>query len=170
MNFENIYLGKNVNVDTSSNINNCSIEDNVKIAKRCSIYGSSLNQLKIGKNSYIGPNTILNGFSAQLTIGHNVSIAQNVNIMTDSGPNASEMMQSVFPLKRGPVFIGNHTWIGASVIIMPNVKIGNFCVVGAGSFVNCSFENDYLVIGGTPAKVIRQLTEQERKFLYDKIS
>jgi hypothetical protein len=34
----------------------------------------------------------------QIKIGNNVSIAQSVNIMTDSGPNASEEMQFFFPL------------------------------------------------------------------------
>jgi acetyltransferase-like isoleucine patch superfamily enzyme len=33
----------------------------------------------------------------QIKIGNNVSIAQSVNIMTDSGPNASEEMQFFFP-------------------------------------------------------------------------
>ena len=93
-------------------------------------------------------------------IGSYVSIAQNVNIMADSGPNASQILQRFFPVKCGPVIIGDHVWIGASAIIMPNVRIGNFCIVGAGSFVNQSFP-DYSIIGGTPAKVIRKLSDEE---------
>ena len=68
-----------------------------------------------------------------------MSIAQNVNIMVDSGPNASPAMQRVFPTEKGPVTIGNHCWIGASAIIMPNVKLGEFCIVAANSYVNKSF-------------------------------
>ena len=158
--FANICLGENVQIDPSSSVNNIKIGDNVKIAKRVSAYGSSENLLEIGTGSYIGMNSILNGFAAKMIIGSYVSIAQNVNIMADSGPNASQILQRFFPVKCGPVIIGDHVWIGASAIIMPNVRIGNFCIVGAGSFVNQSFP-DYSIIGGTPAKVIRKLSDEE---------
>ena len=152
----NINLSKNVYIDPSSSINNITIDEGVKIAKRCSLFGSEKFILEIGKDTYIGMNTIINGFRAKVIIGSNVSIAQSVNIMADSGPNASEEMQKFFPLESGPVEIGNHTWIGANSIIMPNVKLGEFCVIAANSFVNRSFDA-YSVIGGNPAKLIRKL-------------
>jgi acetyltransferase-like isoleucine patch superfamily enzyme len=156
----NISLGENVSIDPSSSVNNCSISDNTKIAKRCSIFGSPKNLLVIKNNTYIGMNTIINGYAAKVTIGSNVSIAQNVNIMADSGPNASEVFQKIFPIITGEIEIGDHTWIGASAIIMPGVKIGRFCLIAANSFVNKSFP-DYSIIGGTPAKLIRKLTDSE---------
>lgn len=158
--YSNIRLGKDVNIDPSSSINNIIIGDGVKIAKRVSAFGSKEHPLIVGEETYIGMNTILNGYAAQLTIGHHASFAQNVNVMVDSGPNASEVMQEVFPLQHGPVTIGNHCWIGASAIIMPNVTLGNFCVVAANSFVNRSFPA-YSIIGGTPAKLIRTMTQEE---------
>lgn len=162
MRYKGVILGENVNIDPTSfsSINNVIIEDNVKIAKLCSIYGSERNPLQIGKNAYVGMHSILNGYSAQLKIGSYVSIAQKVNIMTDSGPNASEVLQKIFPIEAGEVCIGDHSWIGASVVIMPGVTIGKYCVVAANSFVNTSFP-DYSVIGGTPARLIRQLSENE---------
>lgn len=164
MKFENIQLGKDVEIDPSSSINNVRIGDKVRIAKRCSIYGGPENQLEIGSETYVGMNTILNGYHAQLKIGTNVSIAQNVNIMVDSCPNASDPMQRIFPVEKGPVDIGDHTWIGASVIIMPNVTLGKYCVVAANSFVNKSFPA-YSIIGGSPAKLIRSLTGDEKNKL-----
>ncbi|MDG4654633.1 acyltransferase [Chryseobacterium arthrosphaerae] len=156
MKISNISIGENVVIDPTTSINNVKIADNVKIAKLCSIYGSEKNQLEIGESSYVGMFSILNGFSRKLTIGKHVSIAQNVNIMTDSGPNASEEMQKIFPLISGEVQIGDHSWIGANVIIMPGVQLGKFCVVAANSFVNKSFP-DYSMIGGNPAKLIKTL-------------
>jgi acetyltransferase-like isoleucine patch superfamily enzyme len=161
MKFANINLGKDVEIDPSSSINNVIIGDGVKIAKRCSIYGSSDNLLEIGTNSYVGMNSTLNGFAAKLVIGKNVSIAQNTNIMVDSGPNASPAMQSIFPLEKGPVIIGNDCWIGASAIIMPNVSLGEFCIVAANSYVNKSFPA-FSIIGGNPARLIRSFTEDEK--------
>ena len=156
MKTSNITLGKDVYIDSSSTFNNVKIEDNVKIAKNCNIYGSIENILIIGRESYIGMCSLLNGYANKLVIGENVSIAQNVNIMTDSGPNASKQMQAYFPLLSGPVTIGNHSWIGANSIIMPNVNLGEFCVVAANSFVNSSFPS-YSVIGGNPAKLIKKI-------------
>ncbi|MGG7470460.1 acyltransferase [Chryseobacterium arthrosphaerae] len=156
MKISNISIGENVVIDPTTSINNVKIADHVKIAKLCSIYGSENNQLEIGESSYVGMFSILNGFSRKLTIGKHVSIAQNVNIMTDSGPNASEEMQKIFPLISGEVQICDHSWIGANVVIMPGVTLGKFCVVAANSFVNKSFP-DYSMIGGTPAKLIKTL-------------
>ncbi|WP_433626980.1 acyltransferase [Chryseobacterium cucumeris] len=160
MKISNISIGENVVIDPTTSINNVKIADNVKIAKLCSIYGSEKNQLEIGESSYVGMFSILNGFSRKLTIGKNVSIAQNVNIMTDSGPNASEEMQKIFPLISGEVQIGDHSWIGANVVIMPGVQLGKFCVVAANSFVNKSFP-DYSMIGGNPAKFIKTLLSSD---------
>lgn len=156
MKLSNISLGEEVNIDPSTSINNVAIGDHVKIAKFCSIFGSKEKPLKIGRSSYVGMFSILNGYADQLSIGNHVSIAQNVNIMTDSGPNASDEMQKFFPLIKGPVEIGDHSWIGANSIIMPNVTLGKFCVVAANSFVNKSFA-DFSVIGGNPAKLIKTM-------------
>jgi acetyltransferase-like isoleucine patch superfamily enzyme len=156
----NISLGVNVNIDPSSSINNVKIGDNTKIAKRCSVYGSPENILEIGNDSYIGMNSILSGFVAKIVIGSNVSIAQNVNIMADSGPNASAALQKIFPLIKGSVKIGDHCWIGTNSIIMPSVNLGEFCIVAANSFVNKSFPA-YSMVGGSPAKLIRSLKIDE---------
>ena len=160
MKYANIHLGKDVDIDPSSSINNVIIGDNVRIAKRCSLFGSPDNLLEIGSGCYVGMNSMLNGYAAKLTIGCNVSIAQNVSIMVDSGPNASEPMQIVFPIIIKPAIIGNHVWIGTGSIIMPGVSLGNFCFVAANSYVNESF-GPYTIIGGNPAKIIRSFSDEE---------
>jgi acetyltransferase-like isoleucine patch superfamily enzyme len=160
MKFANINLGENVEIDPSSSINNVSIGNNVRIAKRCSIFGGPANVLEIGENSYIGMNSIINGYNANVRIGAHVSVAQNVNIMADSGPNASMPLQKLFPIQKEAITIGDHCWLGASAIIMPGVELGIFCVVAANSYVNKSF-GAYSIIGGSPAKLIRTLTANE---------
>ncbi len=166
----NINLGNNVNIDPSSLLNNVSVGDNTKIAMRCNIFGGPENILIIKSDSYIGMNSIINGYAAKVIIGAHVSIAQNVNIMSDSGPNASIYFQRIFPILVGEIEIGDHSWIGASTIILPGVKLGRFCAVAANSFVNKCFD-DYSIIGGTPARLIRKLSNSEiEKLKYDKIS
>lgn len=156
MEISNIKLGKNVRVDPSSSINNVIIGDNVKIAKNCSVYGSPDNILEIGEGSYIGMFSLLNGFSAPLRIGKFVSIAQSVNIMTDSGPNASPLMQKTYPILKGAVTIEDHAWIGAGVIVTPGVRIGRCSIVGANSFVTGDIE-PYSLYAGNPAIFIKRI-------------
>ena len=160
----NINLGSNISIDKTSTINNVVIGNNTKIAANVNIFGNEGSLLEIGESSYIGPNCLIEGFNAKVIIGSHVSFAQNVNLMSGSGPNASTKMQKIFPGIKGPVCIGNHTWIGASVVIMPNVNIGKCCVIAANSFVNKSFD-DYSIIGGSPAKLIRKLSKSEIKTL-----
>lgn len=155
-----IELGSNVVVDPTSSLNNVLIGNNVKIAKYCSIYGSPENLLEIGEGSYVGMFSVLNGFSKLLKIGKNVSIAQNVNIMTDSGPNASLLMQSVYPILKGPVTIDDHAWIGAGVIVAPGVSIGKCSIVGANSFVTTDVE-PYSLYAGNPAVFIKKIEVPE---------
>lgn len=53
-----------------------------------------------------------------------------------------------------PVVIGNDVWIGANVIILPGVHIGDGAVIAAGAVVTKDVD-DYAIVGGVPAKVIR---------------
>ena len=161
----NIFLGKNISIEKDASINNVNIGDNTKIAGGVRVFGAPDRILKVGNGCYFGLNSIIEGFNAQVIIGNFVSFAQNVNLMSGSGPNASEVLQRIFPVTKGPVTIGDHSWIGASVIIMPNVTLGNYCTVAANSFVNTSFP-DYSIIGGTPAKLIRTLTQNEIEILH----
>lgn len=152
----NISFGLDVEVHDSSTVNNASLGDYVRVSKRCSLFGSATHLLTIGANTYVGPSTTIQGYAAPITIGKRVSIAQNVNIMSSSGPNASPLMQRYFPPQVEAVSIGDDCWLGANAVIMPGVILGKFCVVAANSFVNDSFEA-FSVIGGNPAKLLRRL-------------
>lgn len=156
----NIQLGKEVSIANDASINNAKIGNNTKIGANVRLFGSQEHQLEIGEHCYFGLNTIVEGYNAKVTIGSHVSFAQNILLISGSGPNASEVMQRVFPILKGDIHIGHHTWIGANAVIMPHVSLGNYCVVAANSFVNKSFP-DYAIIGGTPAKLIRTLTNEE---------
>lgn len=56
--------------------------------------------------------------------------------------------------KNGVVTIGNDVWIGANVIILPGVKIGNGAIIAAGAVVTKDVP-DYAVVGGVPASVLK---------------
>lgn len=58
-----------------------------------------------------------------------------------------------------PVEIGNDVWIGANVIILPGVKIGNGAIIAAGAVVSKDVPA-YSIVGGVPAKIIKYRFEK----------
>lgn len=58
--------------------------------------------------------------------------------------------------KTGAIHIGDGTWVGMGVSILPGVIVGSGCVVAAGSVVTCDLEDDCLY-AGVPAKKIKKL-------------
>ncbi|MGA2970877.1 MAG: acyltransferase [Acidimicrobiales bacterium] len=61
---------------------------------------------------------------------------------------------------KSKVSIGSNVWIGRSSIVLPGVTIGNNSVIAAGSLVNSDVPPNTLV-GGTPARFIRQLNSED---------
>jgi sugar O-acyltransferase (sialic acid O-acetyltransferase NeuD family) len=57
----------------------------------------------------------------------------------------------------GNVTVGEGTWIGAGTIIIPGVRIGKWCIIGAGSVVTKDIP-DYVLAAGNRCKVIKQLS------------
>ena len=55
------------------------------------------------------------------------------------------------------VTIGKYCWIGMNSVILPNVILGDFTIVAAGTIVTKSFAEGYCVIAGNPAKMIKEL-------------
>jgi len=65
--------------------------------------------------------------------------------------------------KKSAITIGNHTWIGSRSIINKGVTLGNNTIVAAGTVVTKSFTESNSMIGGVPAKIIRNNTTWEMK-------
>lgn len=119
-----------------------------------SIYDASvvMGDVKIGKNTWIGPYTLLEGLNAQLTIGDNVAISAGVLIYTHDSTKC-QLSGGKETFKVGDVSIGSNTMIGSLSTIACGVNIGNHCVIGAHSFVNKDIP-DYKVAVGVPAQII----------------
>lgn len=63
------------------------------------------------------------------------------------------------------VTIGDNVWIGGNSVICPGVHIGNNVVIGAGSVVTKDIP-DWSIAAGNPCKVIRKITEADRKLYF----
>lgn len=116
--------------------------------------------IKLGENFYSNHNlVILDG--AEVNFGDNVFIAPNCCITTAGHP--LDVEQRNLGLEYAyPIEIGNNVWIGANVTILPGVTIGADVVIGAGSVVNRDIPKGVIAVGN-PCKVLRKITEEDRK-------
>jgi carbonic anhydrase/acetyltransferase-like protein (isoleucine patch superfamily) len=61
-----------------------------------------------------------------------------------------------------PVKIGEKTYLGSEIRVAPGGSIPAKCIVGMGSVVTNSFEKEYMLIAGVPAKELKELDEAGR--------
>ena len=100
-----------------------------------SIYDASyvFGDVSVGRNTWIGPFTILDGSGAPLLIGDHCSISAGVQIYThDTVGWAKDGTAKTV----GGVTIGSNCYIGPAVVIARGVTIGDGATIGANSFVN----------------------------------
>jgi acetyltransferase-like isoleucine patch superfamily enzyme len=114
--------------------------------------------INYGKHTKIGKNVFINFDCTFLDLGgitieDNVLIAPKVSLLSEGHPLSPENRQSLVP---GPIHIKKNAWIGANATILPGVTVGENAVVASGAVVNKDVP-DNTVVGGVPAKVIRQL-------------
>jgi len=111
----------------------------------------------IGNFCKISEEAYLDG-SGGIEIKDCTIIGPKITIIT-SNHNYNEKTISFLPydnkMIRKKVTIKEYCWIGRNVIIVPGVTIGKACVIAAGSVVTRDIE-DYSIVGGNPAKIIKK--------------
>jgi virginiamycin A acetyltransferase len=127
-----------------------------------------LNCVEIGNNSYGPINAFFYGQqNEKLVIGNYCSIAGNVKFLL-GGEHRTDRPSS-YPIEhfnsrgtknssftKGPIVVSDHVWIGFGSLILSGVTIGKGAVIAAGAVVVKDVE-EYTIVGGNPAKVIRKL-------------
>jgi len=134
--------------------------------------------IRIGKNVYIGRNTILSCKGGNIFLGDYSNISANCTLLSETQVEIGQytflaghcylvaggnhrfdrtdipmMMQP--SIDKGGIRILDDCWLGASVVVLDGVSIGKGCVIGAGAVVNKSI-HDYFIAVGVPAKRIGQ--------------
>ncbi|MDO5314926.1 MAG: acyltransferase [bacterium] len=120
------------------------------------------NNIYVGINSNAGtrPGCYIQG-NGGIWIGNYVHFASNIGVISGNHGLYNHMMHD-----NKEVRIDDYCWIGMNAMIMPGVHLGPRTIVGAGSVVTKSFPEGYCVIGGNPAKLIKELDKE--KFIQTK--
>lgn len=143
-------------------IKNARLQGNAWAAHDADIIGNVV----IGDESSVWYHAVIRGDMAPIVIGSGTNIQDNVVVHADQGYPCT-IGNSVTVGHSAVIHgctIGNNTVIGMGAIVMNGAKVGEDCLIGAGSVVTEHTEiPDGMLALGTPAKVIRPLTEEEKK-------
>lgn len=92
---------------------------------------------------------------APITIGEDVQIGPNVQLLTPTHPLEPEARRAKWEAAE-PIAIGSNVWLGGGAIVLPGVTIGDDTVVGAGAVVTRDLPAGVVAVGN-PARVVRSL-------------
>lgn len=139
---------------------------------------------EIGKDCYVEPplhsnwgghhvhfgNSVYANFNLTLVddthiyVGDYTMLGPNVVIATAGHPILPELREKAYQYNM-PVHIGKNCWLGAGVIVLPGVTIGDNSVIGAGSVVTKDIPSNVVAVGN-PCKVLRPINEHDRQFYF----
>jgi acetyltransferase-like isoleucine patch superfamily enzyme len=127
--------------------------------------------ISIGKKTFIGNSKL--AAAEKISIGDNVLISWGVTIVDHNSHSIiyTNRDDDITDWRNGrkdwshvlcaPVTICDKVWIGFNVCILKGVTIGEGSIVGSGSVVTKDVP-EWTIVGGNPAKVIREIPEDER--------
>lgn len=139
---------------------------------------------EIGEGCYIEPPFHSNFGGGHVHFGKNIYANFGLTMVDDThiyvgdytmfGPNViiATAGHPILPELRGknyqynmPVRIGKNCWLGAGVIIVPGITIGDNVVIGAGSVVTKDLPSNVVAVGN-PCKVLREVNERDKEYYF----
>lgn len=116
-----------------------------------------------GKNIYANFNLTLVD-DTHIYVGDYTMFGPNVTVATAGHPILPELREKMYQYNF-PVHIGKNCWIGAGVVIVPGITIGDNVVIGAGSVVTKDLPSNVVAVGN-PCKVLREVNERDKKYYF----
>lgn len=164
----------NLIIEEGAELIDCSIyakgdHNTIYIGKRCKLKGTHImccdeeNSIIIGEKTTINGefwgNTILHTMEkTRIEIGKDCMLSGNIVIRTTDGHSIINSRGERINLPKD-IKIDNHVWIGMNCMILKGTHIVKGCIVGANSVVTHSFNDDYTMIAGNPAKKISKIDD-----------
>ena len=117
----------------------------------------------LGKNVYFNFNVTLVD-DTHIYVGDYSKFGPNVVIATAGHPILPALREKAYQYN-APVKIGKCVWLGAGVIVLPGVEIGDNCVIGAGSVVTKNIPANCVAVGN-PCRVIREINDHDKEYYF----
>ena len=111
-------------------------------------------QIRVGARTFINFGLVALDVAA-ITIGEDVQIGPNVQLLTPTHPVESAPRRAKWEAAK-PITIADNVWLGGGVLVLPGVTVGENTVVGAGAVVTKDLPANAVAIGN-PARVVRRL-------------
>ena len=99
--------------------------------------------------------TTIQLYKNEIKIGEDCLFSNNIRILTDIHKIIDKNTNKVVNSAKDKIKIGNHVWIGERVTITKNAQIPDNCVIGVASVVTKKFDEEFCVIAGVPAKIVK---------------
>ncbi|MCI8513307.1 MAG: sugar O-acetyltransferase [Lachnospiraceae bacterium] len=143
--------------------------DEAGICHKGEVYFEPPFHCEYGTHIEVGENFYANAYCtmldvARIRIGDDVLFGPNVSLYTAGHPIHPASRKSGYEYGI-PITIGDRVWIGGNCVILPGVTIGSDSVIAAGSVVTKDVPPG-VVAGKNPCRVIRSITEDDRKYYY----
>ena len=116
-----------------------------------------------GKNVYANFNLTLVD-DTHIYVGDYTMIGPNVTIATAGHPILPMLREQAYQYNAS-VHIGRNCWLGAGVIVLPGVTIGDNSVIGAGSIVTKDIPANVIAVGN-PCRVLREISDHDREYYF----
>ena len=116
-----------------------------------------------GKGVYANFNLTLVD-DTHIYVGDYTMFGPNVTLATAGHPILPDLREKGYQYNM-PIKIGRNCWLGAGVIVMPGVTIGDNSVIGAGSVVTKDIPPNVVAVGN-PCRVMREIGERDKKYYY----
>lgn len=97
-------------------------------------------------------------------VGDYTMFGPNVTVATAGHPINPELRSKAYQYNM-PVHIGRNCWLGAGVVVLPGVTIGDNSVIGAGSVVTKDIPSNVVAVGN-PCKVLREINERDKEYYF----
>ena len=159
--------GNKIIISNRSILHDCSIRfygnnNCVNIGEDCFLRHLTIWIEDEGNTVDIGNNTTVHGVTnlaciegCRITIGHDCMLSSNINFRTGDSHSVLDLEGNRINSSKN-ITISNHVWIGTNAYIGKGTYISDHSIVGACTVVAKKFEQSHVVIGGNPAKIVKE--------------